>query len=37
MFEKIIDAFNKLKCKIKIHCCCKSECVKNPDDEIKNI
>ena len=30
--EKLIDAFNKLKCKIKINCCCKSECIKTTDD-----
>lgn len=38
MFEKIVEAFNKLKCKLKIKCCCVSECTKEIDDEeIKNI
>ena len=26
--KRLIEAFNKLKCKIKINCCCNSECVK---------
>ena len=26
--KRLIEAFNKLKCKVKINCCCNSECVK---------
>lgn len=38
MFDKIVEAFNKLKCKLRIKCCCISECMKDTNDEQnKNI
>lgn len=36
MFEKVVEAFNKLKCKLKIKCCCVSECIKDMEEE-KNV